>query len=147
MLYLTTGDYRYHFSQGTPIVNIKVKHALSSTIFLKAVSLIMGFLFWSVLSNSFTSYIWVTVPVAFYNRGDEKIEATEKVTVELKGKRSHLKNLDTAALSLHVDAQSLKPGPNSIEVVPDLLFLPATITVGETVPHTLMIYVTGVKND
>ncbi len=124
-------------------MNVKVKHAVTSTIFLKAVSLVIGFLFWSILSESFTAYKWVTIPVAFYNKGNELIESTEKISVELRGKRSHLKNLDSSALSLHIDAQTLKPGPNTIEVTPDQLFLPATIAVGETIPHSITIHVTG----
>lgn len=122
-------------------MNIKLKHAFSSTIFLKAVSLVIGFLFWSILSQSFTTNRWVTIPVAYYNKGTEKIEAADTVKVELKGRRSHLKNIDESTLSLHIDAQNLKPGPNTIEVTPENLFLPATIGVGEIIPHNITIHV------
>lgn len=124
-------------------MNIALKQAFTSTIFLKAVSLIIGFLFWLILSDSFTSYTWVTVPVAFYNTEQLEVKAPENVRVELKGRRSHLKNLDTKALAIHLNAKRLKEGPNSIEVTPDLLFLPSTIGVGEIIPHNITVTVKG----
>ena len=122
-------------------MNVKVKSALTSTIFLKAVSVVIGFMFWSIVSDSFTSYKWVTVPIAFYNKKDQNIVSPNTIKVELKGRKIHLKNIDKSALSLHIDAQTLKPGPNCIEVTPDLLFLPSTVAIGETVPHNITIHV------
>ncbi len=122
-------------------MNTKLNSAFISPLFLKAASLIIGFLFWSILSDSFISSRWVTVPIAFYNKGDEKITSPEHIQVELRGKRSFLKNLDSSVLTLHLDAQILKPGPNSIEVTPDQLFLPSTLFVGETIPHNVIVHI------
>lgn len=132
-------------SSSSPFTNKNMnitQTALRSTLFLKAVALILGFLFWNVLSDSFLGSYWVTMPLAFYNRTSEKIEAPEKIRVELKGKRSHLKNLDTSSLALHIDVQTLSQGPQTLEITSDLLFLPATISVGESVPCPLIIFVT-----
>lgn len=123
-------------------MNISTKPLFTSTIFLKAASLIIGFLFWSLLSDSFTATRWITVPVCFYNTQNQKISCDETIKVELKGKRLHLKNLNANVLALHIDAQNLQSGPQSLMVTADHLLLPHTITVGETIPHTLMITLT-----
>lgn len=123
-------------------MNTKIKHALTSKIFIRAVSVIIGFLFWTLLSESFTASRWVTIPIAFYNKGSERIESPEHIKVELRGRRSYLKRVDYSKLSLHIDTQTLKPGPNLIEVTADRLFLPSTISVGETIPHAIALYVT-----
>lgn len=120
-------------------MNISSKPIVTSTIFLKATSLIIGFLFWSLLSDSFTASTWVTVPVCFYNATNQKIACEETIKVELKGKRAHLRNIKTEALAVHIDAQQFRAGPHSIMVTSEQLLLPPTIAVGETIPHVLMI--------
>ncbi|MBA3752196.1 hypothetical protein H0X06_05410 [Candidatus Dependentiae bacterium] len=117
------------------------KQAVTSTFFLKATSLIIGFLLWSVISDSFTATMWVKAPLCFYNKIDQKITSSESLLVELKAKRSYLRNLDKQSLAIHVDSQKLQPGPNTLQITSDLLFLPPTIKVGEIVPHNILITV------
>ena len=124
-------------------MNTYLRHALTSSLFLKALSLILGFLFWSILSDSFTGHRWISVPIAFYNVNTEKIACSaETIKVQLKGKRTHLKNLDTCSMALHIDAQSLKTGPQLADITADQFFLPATISIGETMPHAITVTVT-----
>ncbi len=101
---------RRHFLRNTKSMNVKVKHAVTSTIFLKAVSLVIGFLFWSILSESFTAYKWVTIPVAFYNKGNELIESTEKISIELRGKSEKKRKGDKAfsELSTNSDISAIR---------------------------------------
>lgn len=123
-------------------MNPRVKDALRSTMFLKAMALIIGFLFWNIMSESFTASRWFTVPVCFYNKTDALIQAPETVMVEIHGKRSHIRALDPATIAVHIDAQTLAEGPQHLFITRDLLLLPPTIAVQETIPHTLFIQVT-----
>ncbi len=119
--------------------HMEVRNAFKSTLFLKATSLIIGFLFWTLMSDSFTTYRWITVPVCFYNRGSEIIEAPETIKVELRGRRSHLRHLQVHTLALHIDAKTLKPGTTAIQLTPDHLSLPSSIAFGDIIPHNFSI--------
>ncbi len=113
--------------------------AFTSTPFLKATAIILGFLFWTIIGDSFPSYRWVTVPVAFYNTSKSVIEAPETVKVQLKGKRSQLRALDENQLAVHINAQELNDGPHQLEVTREMLLLPATISLGDIIPLNLAI--------
>lgn len=119
--------------------------AFRSTIFLKAVALILGFLFWSVLSESFNSSRWILVPIHFYNKAPNiTIDAPHVVQVEIKGRRTYLKKIDTQALVINIDAQRLADGPQNLEIRSEHLCLPRTLAVGQTIPHALTIHITRV---
>ncbi len=122
---------------------MNLQESFKSTILLKAVALIIGFLFWSTLRDSFTATKWLQVPVCFYNRTSQQIEAPEMIWVELKGRRAHLRTLDIASLAVHIDMLTLHAGPNMIQVTADSLFLPTTIAVGDIVPHNILVTVKG----
>ncbi len=123
-------------------MNPRIKEALRSTMFLKAMALIIGFMFWNVISESFTASRWFTVPVCFYNKTNQKIDSPETVMIELHGKRIHLRALDPATIAAHIDVNTLTPGPQRLTISRDMLLMPSTITVHETIPHTLFITVT-----
>lgn len=118
-----------------------LKQAITSTFFLKATSLIIGFLLWSIISNSCTTHTWITVPVCFYNKTNELFSAPATVLVELKAKRSFLRQLDRKNLAVHINAHTLQKGPNTIQLSSDLLFLPPSISIGEIIPHNILITV------
>jgi hypothetical protein len=123
-------------------MNTQLKNALTSPIFLKMMSLILGSLFWVIISDSFISSRWVTLPVCFYNSATKKITAPETIRIELKGKRTYLKQLPEKDLALHIDAQDLPTGSHKIEITKDLLLLPSSIILGESLPHSIMVTVT-----
>lgn len=122
-----------------------LKKAFRSTIFLKAVATILGFLFWSLLSESFNSSRWITIPVRIYNTAaNMTVEAPQTVQVEIKGRRTYLKKIDAQPLTVNIDAQHLADGPQNLEIRAEQLSLPRTLAVGQTIPHTLTIIVTRV---
>lgn len=123
-------------------MNPRIKEALQSTLFLKAMAVIIGFMFWNVISESFTASRWLTVPVCFYNKSNQKIEAPETVMIELHAKRTHLRALDPSTIAAHIDVSTLIPGPQRLAISRDILLLPSTIAVHETIPHTLFITIT-----
>lgn len=120
-------------------MNTTLKRSFISKIFLKAAALILGFLFWSIMSDSFIATRWVTVPVCFYNIKRETLKAPETILVELRGKRAHLKHLDSTSIAVHIDAQTLNTGVNTLQVDTRALLLPPSIAVGDTIPHVLSI--------
>lgn len=118
-----------------------LKEAVTSTFFLKATSLIIGFLLWSIIGNGCTAHLWISVPVCFYNKKNRSISSPEKLFVQLHAKRAFLRHLDTQTIAIHIDAQTLHAGPNVVTITEDLLFLPSTITVVDTIPHNVLITV------
>lgn len=122
-------------------MNPRIKEAVRSTMFLKAMALIIGFLFWNIISESFTASRWFTVPVCFYNLSDRNIEAPETVMVELHGKRAHIRAIDSSKLAAHIDASMLDAGPHQIIVTRDTLLLPPTIAVHASIPHMMLVTV------
>ena len=116
---------------------MQLRKTITSTPVLKVTSLILGFFLWKLLSDCCTISAWVQVPVCFYNGSYEGIQTPENITVELRGKRSHLRGL--ANLAVHINTPTLTPGPNPILVNQELMLLPPTISVGDTIPHNLVI--------
>ncbi len=120
-----------------------LRTTFSSTLFLKATSLVIGFLLWSTINHLFTYSTWVTVPVCFYNSTDKLIQAPESVAVELTGKRAHLRHIDKEALAVHLDASLLSPGTHKLSLSSEQLLLPSTISITTVIPHHLIITITG----
>jgi hypothetical protein len=119
--------------------------AVTSTIFLKASSLILGFLLWSSVSELFPRTIWVVIPVCFYHREARGISSPETVSVELTGKHSHIKRIDTKNLAVHIDARTLHTGDNHVTITADKLLLPPTISVATIIPNTIIIRIAEEK--
>ncbi len=115
---------------------------LTSPLVLKATSLILGFLLWSTVSDLFTQSIWISVPVCFYNTNQEKISAPETISIELAGKRSHIRQINKDTLALHIDARTLHPGDNHLTITRDHLFMPPSISVATVIPHKVVVRVT-----
>ncbi|MBA3954021.1 hypothetical protein H0X48_01760 [Candidatus Dependentiae bacterium] len=120
-------------------MNISIKAALVSTRFLKVSALIIGYSLWSFVGEAFPATLWLSVPLCFYNQtATIKIDAPEKLWVKLHGKRSYLHRLDNHTLAAHINAQELHVGPQNYTITAKSLLLPSTITVSETIPHTLL---------
>lgn len=122
-------------------IHPRIKEAVRSSMFLKAMALIIGFLFWNIISESFTASRWFTVPICFYNKTDRIMQAPETVMVELHGKRAHIRAIDASTLAVHIDASLLDVGPHQIIVTRDTLLLPPTIAVHTSIPHMMLVTV------
>ncbi len=119
-----------------------LRSTVTSSIFLKATSLILGFLLWSTISNLFPRSIWIEVPVCFYNTGSYKMRAPETINVELTGKRAYIKQINKDTIALHIDAQSLHSGDNLLTITQEMLLLPAAISVATVIPHKVIVHLT-----
>ena len=120
-----------------------LRSTLTSPLFLKATSLILGFLLWSTVSDLFPRRMWLTVPVCFYNTGLNRVSAPETINIELTGKRAHIKQINKDSLALHIDAASLRQGDNHLTITRDQLLLPPTISVTTVIPHKVIVHLTS----
>jgi len=87
-----------------------------------------------------TANVWLTVPLCFY--GTEKnISAPNSIRVHITGKRQHLALIDTQSLAIHLNTDSLHPGPNALSLKNSNLFLPNTINVLHWSPSNVVVTV------
>ena len=123
---------------------ISLKRTFTANITLKAISLILGYSFWFILSRSYTTTFTHTVPVALYGASaDYTIDAPEQIHVTLSGKRSDLAELKRSELAVHVDGKNLQVGANPLIVSCATLFLPEHIKVLNYSPVPSIITVTA----
>lgn len=118
-----------------------LKH-LSANAPLKIISLILAFGFWSLLNQMHPTLLTVTVPLCFY--GEQKtvsITAPETIKVTLSAKRADLANLDLTTLAAHVDAPTLKPGPNNLILTSEHLFVPPSCNLVHYKPSNILVLV------
>lgn len=109
---------------------------------LKIVSFIIGYTFWYIFGHTHTITTRVRVPVSFYGAPHAMvINSPESITLELSGKRSTLRALDKHTLALHIDAQKLHHGPNTISISSRNLFLPDNIKLLNYSPSNMVIQV------
>ena len=119
-----------------------LRTSLTSPIFLKVTSLILGFLLWNTINHLFTYSTWVTVPVCFYNAQKKQIDAPEYLTVELTGKRSLLRHINKESLAAHIDAKNLSVGTHKLTVTSEHLLLPPSISTTTVIPHYIIVTIT-----
>lgn len=116
-----------------------LKQSLNSNMFVKIVSLILGYYFWSISGTFFLATRSYNVPLCFYNVQDKKIEAPETVKVYLKGTRNALSCMNPDTLGVHINAQNLKEGINICQIDNKNLMLAKSIAVVGYQPANLMI--------
>lgn len=121
-------------------MHISIHRALDSRIFLKVSSLIIAYLLWSIIGESFSTTRWYQIPIVFYNIEENiKLTAPEYIWIQMKSKRSILSNIDTDNLALHINAQELKTGPNNVTVNEETLLLSANICVSNFIPQNVIV--------
>ena len=107
---------------------------------LVLVSLISTYSFWSIIKNSHTTKMVITVPVSLYNNTQKKIISFPKTaTICLYGPRAALASINKAALAVFIDAEKLLPGIQKIIIDKNHLLLPSTIELEKKQIPTLTI--------
>ena len=121
-------------------MHISIKQAVLGNSFLKISSLLIAYIFWSIVGESYPSSLWISLPVCFYNNEKNiEINAPELVNVQLKGRRSALYSLDFSTLAIHIDIHELKQGPNSYMLTSNNLLLPLSVALGTYTPSNFVI--------
>lgn len=121
------------------------RKTITKNIPLKVVSLMLGYTLWHILAHGQTKSVSLEVPLCFHSVPiGSTIEAPETVTVCLTGKRMHLYTLNKQRLAVHVNAQQLSEGPQSIIIDANSLFLPDSIKLVHYIPGNLEITVSSI---
>lgn len=104
------------------------KKTIWSNTPLKIISLLLGYTFWYIFGSSHISSAWITVPVCFYNIPQQiSLNGPESIALKIAGKRSELRALDLDNLAIHINAECLTIGKNSLTLTEQSLFLPESI--------------------
>jgi len=107
-----------------------LKSVLLNNVQLKLFSLVLGYIGWSIISQSHTDDVWIEVPICFSQTQQvARIKSPETVKVNLSGKRSDLRSLDTKTTAVHIDTRDLKNGEQNVALSEHQLLLPETVRV------------------
>jgi len=113
---------------------------------IKIISLILGYSFWHIVSQSHTSNIWLEAPICFYQAPKNiDIEAPEKIKIQLSGKRADLYTINTETLAFHINMQDTQAGNQVIRISENQLLLPESIKMVRCYPANIAISVTERK--
>lgn len=123
--------------------NTLIHYAISNSLFVKISALCMGYSLWFYAGQVYPSSQWVEVPLCFYNvPARMRIQAPETVSIELTGKRMHLRTLDLNSLAIHVNTQEYTLGKQAYSVTPRDVFLPTSIEITACKPPVISITLT-----
>lgn len=95
---------------------------------IKIISLLLGYSLWHIFGSPHSTTVQISVPLCFYNIPAGKvIKAPEQIAIQIVGKRSDIRSLDTEQLAVHINASLLKDGKNLLPITQETLFLPESI--------------------
>jgi len=121
-------------------MHIRQQNILLNNLVLKLISLILGYIIWSIVSQTHTTTSHLTIPLFFYNiQQHTNIAAPEIVTIQLQGSKKVLHALSNKQLAAHIDAQTLKAGKNLVHLSKSMLFLPGKVELLDTTPSPVII--------
>ncbi len=119
---------------------LRIKTVLLGNAPLKVFSLILGYALWYIIGNAMSTTASLNVPLSFYNVPENtKVNAPESITIQIRGKRSLLRALDTDRLAIHINAQELNEETNSITLTNNMLLLPETINLVHYSPSNIVV--------
>jgi len=117
-----------------------LKNLFLSNAPLVTISLILGYSFWYIASYDHMIRLQINVPLCFSHTTQEyDIQAPEKISVTLQGKRSDIYNLEEISLAAHIDTDKLLPGKHGIILTDQHLFLPHNIMLVQYKPANLAV--------
>lgn len=106
-----------------------INNARLTNFTINSMAIILGILWWSVLSELHRSQRTITIPLCFYNAGQSHICAPENITITISGKRSHLRALNASNVAAHIDAQSLPEKTSMLNLKQEHLLLPQLVNL------------------
>ena len=108
---------------------------------IKIISVIFGYLFWNIVSQSHVAEISLDVPLCFYKVPDNiTLDSPEKIKIHLSGKRADLDTLDIKNLAAHLNMQDTEVGKQTITLQGEELFLPESIKLVRYTPANIVIF-------
>ncbi|OQA34904.1 MAG: hypothetical protein BWY54_00768 [Candidatus Dependentiae bacterium ADurb.Bin331] len=117
-----------------------IKQTITSNFILKTASLLAGYSLWFLLSQTQVVEQTVQVPVVWYDVPEGMIIKNQKdISVTVCHKRNQANYLSTALQAVHINAQQLTLGKNSIALTKDHFFVPADIKLVHCTPSLLSV--------
>jgi len=111
---------------------------LGPTLPIKIIALFFGFYLWYVIGMHHSVIITKKVPLVFYNKQTSILEAPDMVTVQLRCSRKEFSRL-IHTLAVHIDAQQLELGKNSVSLKREQLFVTPSIDVIHYIPTAITV--------
>lgn len=105
---------------------------------LKILALVFGYTLWKSMSEAHKVEVSMRAPISFYNEHGLVIDCPESVAVTLFAKRHAISQL-TRDIALHIDANTLEEGENSIAINEKNLLLPDTVKLLNCTPQRLLV--------
>jgi YbbR domain-containing protein len=125
-----------------------IKSIIRTKPTLKISSVLFGYMWWSILNYHQPVKTSFTIPVAFYNQSENiDIDAPQKITIYITGKRSLLTQLRTESLCAHIDAKNFRTGSHLVHVSLENLFLPEGIHLIDYVPSPLVVRIKNTRSE
>jgi hypothetical protein len=119
-----------------------IRKLFFTKVHIKIISLVFGYLFWYILSQSHTTKIWLEVPICFYDLPQNmQIDSREKIKIELSAKRCDLYTIDMENLAFHINTQKLTPGKHIVKLSEEQLLLPEAIKMVGSWPSSIPVLV------
>lgn len=120
-----------------------LKNLFLANASLLSISFLLGYSFWYIASYNHLVSLPITIPLCFSDLSTlYTVQAPEKITVTLMGKRSDLYSLERKTLAAHININKLLPGKHGIILNEQHLFLPKNIALTNYKPANLSIIVT-----
>lgn len=121
-------------------MQIGQRNTAPNNLILKLFSVVLGYILWSIMSQSHITTSQFAIPIFFYNIPQHtKIVAPETVSIQLRGTKKILRTLSTEPLAAHIDVQPLKGGDNLISLSKSTLFLPNQVELLQAIPSPLVV--------
>jgi len=121
-------------------MKITIKKIFLNNAQIKIISLLLGYSFWYVLSQTHIANIWLDVPISFYKLPKNiQVDAPEKIKIQLSGKRADLYTIERENLAFHVTMDDANTGCRTIKLSQEQLLLPNSIKLVRCKPTNIQI--------
>ncbi|MBF0508935.1 MAG: hypothetical protein HQK57_08425, partial [Deltaproteobacteria bacterium] len=110
---------------------------------LKILSVVLAFLLWGFVVGEKDSEVGVTVPLELVNvPADTAItnDIPADVSLRFKGPRNLVRNLSERGMIKTIDLKDMKPGVNTINLLPESFPVPRGLELIRVSPSSLIIY-------
>ena len=113
---------------------------LTNHISFIAISCILGFSIWYILGIDKPAQLNIQVPICFYGQQEQHIiKSPQYVDLRLSAPRRLLYALDSKNLAVHLDANKLHVGKNSVTLTQAELLLPKCIKLLDYKPINIVV--------
>lgn len=123
---------------------VQIKQAFTSNLVLKTFSLLTGYAFWYLLSQSHMIEQSITMPIAWFDIPEGMyIQAPQSITLTIAVKRNVLKKTAAHFDAIHLSARDLAIGTHHIAITQDNFFVPDEVKLLHCSPSLISVNVSA----